>query len=176
MRTILFFSTFILLFITACSDKKTPNPPDVRDAELAYFTERYDLHYDGEYPKRLEVRFEAIDDCDDSGSCVAGYCLTDYDAGGQYREVAFDIAIWGELSDVRKEALVFHEYGHCVQDRGHTDELSFMLPSLQTSDFYLEFREELYVELFGKGPIDDDGMDLLTVPPNEKVHRLHSDF
>lgn len=160
---------FLSLTLSACSDDKTPDPPPTVD-ELRPHVERFDNHYDGDWPERFEVFLEVIDDCDDD-SCVAGYCLTDIDGGGIFREVAIDIDTWAELTEIRREALIFHELGHCVMDLDHTepDVISFMSPSLMTSDWYAENRDEIYIDLFGILPLDP--MLLIDSPHPEKYYK-----
>jgi hypothetical protein len=60
-----------------------------------------------------------------TGNAIAGVCLQ-YDNGD--REILIDETVWSQLgSDLlffaRKRAIIFHELGHCVLNRGHIDDL-----------------------------------------------------
>ncbi|MEM1122657.1 MAG: hypothetical protein AAGJ18_19595 [Bacteroidota bacterium] len=51
--------------------------------------------------------------------------------------VILDVAFWERASNYRKEMIVFHELGHCVLERGHTDErlANGMCKSIMRSGF-----------------------------------------
>jgi len=57
---------------------------------------------------------------------TAGTCLAypTYDGGDVYfsQEIEVDKTYWLSYSDLEKEDLMFHEFGHCYLHRGHTEE------------------------------------------------------
>jgi hypothetical protein len=63
---------------------------------------------------------------------------------------------WGKMSEDEREALMFHELGHCVLTRNHVTEmmdeetpLSMMYPIALNPSRYVEHREHYHRELFG---------------------------
>lgn len=47
-----------------------------------------------------------------------GQCLT-YEDG--FKTINIDKAFWSESSDIEKEFLIYHELGHCLLERPHTN-------------------------------------------------------
>lgn len=71
--------------------------------------------------------------------------------------VTVDRVFWLEFTELEKERVIFHELGHCILNRGHTDGVrddgtceSIMATSVQTcnSNYSIETREEYFDELF----------------------------
>ena len=50
---------------------------------------------------------------------VAGQCTQ---ATGSYNHIVIDPVYWRGYTELNREALVFHELGHCILNRGHLDE------------------------------------------------------
>lgn len=80
---------------------------------------------------------------------VSGYglCTTN----GSSRKITIDPDDWEGLCELQRKALVWHELGHCVLDRPHTndgDPPSYMNPSLKTCQYYDLNELELDQELF----------------------------
>lgn len=70
---------------------------------------------------------------------------------------------WRDFKYMERIALMFHELGHCVLGRDHTEEFSIMQPGLLQSDVMLDNEEALMAELF---------------EPQLELHHehIHSDF
>lgn len=165
----------LTVFMMGCATSGEP-PTSEPGNPLQEHVNRFDLHYFGPWPANLDIGFEDISECSE-GACVIGYCKRWEALGIRYHEIAIDIISWNNFSEIRKEALMFHELGHCVMYRDHTSQeaMSFMRPVIEISDFYFENRNALYVELFGIGPID--GMKAMNVGAklNEKPVSMKGD-
>jgi hypothetical protein len=59
---------------------------------------------------RITVKFADFEDPDIAGIC---YPFS--------KSIELDESYWNTLNDAGKEALIFHELGHCVLFRGHSD-------------------------------------------------------
>lgn len=95
-----------------------------------------------------------------SGSTMAGVCLS-YPNGK--REILIDTQIWDLIDQgvgcfgncfERKQALIFHELGHCVLDRDHKDDkhegynLSIMNSVLIRQNDVVRWESDYFQELF----------------------------
>ena len=77
---------------------------------------------------------------------------------GPLREIVIDEKFWQNLSDLRRESLMFHELGHCaLNQREHRNEvgpdecpLSVMNEYLVSETCYVLHRRHYVLELFGK--------------------------
>lgn len=88
---------------------------------------------------------------DEKDPKAVGSCL-------QYKSGARTILVrqdrWEAYDPYRKEALIFHELGHCILHREHCDvkaediPISIMYYGLLDSKFYEEHRDDLLEELF----------------------------
>lgn len=103
----------------------------------------------------LEVDFEASHVTGqlqeiNSGN-VAGSCTTN---GHDLRDIVIDQSFWNEASHLLKEMVVFHELGHCILGRGHTESQfangichSIMRSGLGTcQDAYTTNNRDYYIE------------------------------
>ena len=91
----------------------------------------------------------------------AGQCQS-FD-NGETPIIVISRTTWNELKECQRFNLVFHELGHCLLNRGHTNDLSFMRPSLlsesqcELNEDYLKqvsyaLREFAYPDVYkGKG-------------------------
>lgn len=76
----------------------------------------------------------------------AGKCVT----AEEQKIIVINRTVWDSSCDAGKRALLFHELGHCVLNRGHVDKLSYMAPDYITYCPYYETNEEaLLDEMFG---------------------------
>lgn len=84
-----------------------------------------------------------------------GYCASTYP-----KSIVIDRKVFNELDIGGREMLMFHEFGHCILDRGHDEgcyideypckfPTSVMYPSV-VSTYYLKNRELYLDELFSK--------------------------
>ena len=63
--------------------------------------------------------------------------------------ISVDPTRWERLCDDQRRAIIFHELGHCVWNRGHLDDPpSYMSTNLRSCEFYVENREQLDAEMF----------------------------
>lgn len=101
-----------------------------------------------------------------------GLCTSEFDSA----LITIDPTAWAKMSSARKEALVFHELGHCLLNRPHDDKWvgdehrpsSVMNTFLLSGIVYSEHRQTFLNELFGNsdslvvlnGPEDRTSLDL----------------
>ena len=94
-------------------------------------------------------------------SSEVGRCETGFLQG---RIVYIDRVRWESMSDASREALILHELGHCLLDRGHRTERfaedaptmgglpkSLMFPYAAAGSRYLEYQTYYLDELFAAG-------------------------
>ena len=65
--------------------------------------------------------------------------------------ITVDETRWADLCPLQRRALIFHELGHCVLMRDHTndgDPISYMNPALRTCTYYEQNIDALDAELF----------------------------
>lgn len=93
---------------------------------------------------------EKIEEEHVAGSCSFG--------GNNPRWIRIDADIWGDLNDLYKEFIIFHELGHCVLFRGHEETTtnagvctSIMRSGLSgcRDNYNLNSRDSYLDELFG---------------------------
>jgi len=89
------------------------------------------------------------------GNRVIGVCKTA--TGNAPNEIVIDNATWNSADQYEREALIFHELGHCAIDRQHEDAvdndgipISLMYPSLIVSAIYAPRRDYYIKELFSR--------------------------
>lgn len=64
--------------------------------------------------------------------------------------ITINYYMWQQLSDCKRESLIFHELGHCELDLPHNINInSIMYPhSITDCDYYMEHKNELLAEMF----------------------------
>lgn len=88
---------------------------------------------------------------------ILGRCLK-YSNGN--RLIQIDPSYWTELNDSERKVLIYHELGHCVLGRPHSDKrelnipLSMMNWALLDFSKYEEFSQEYELELFERNEDD----------------------
>jgi hypothetical protein len=85
-----------------------------------------------------------------------GVCIT----GGNQPIVKIDPEYWEEADEGEREALIMHEYGHCILDRNHVNSMvtmeglkipkSVMHSHTFSGSIYLKFKTYYMKELFGR--------------------------
>lgn len=99
----------------------------------------------------LSISIEQID-----RENVAGQCTQ---ASGSYNYIIIDPVYWRAYTEMSREALLFHELGHCILERGHLDdqdEDGFCVSIMESGGgdcmmVYSETTREKYLdELFSK--------------------------
>ena len=74
-----------------------------------------------------------------------GQCQTQ----GQQKTIVISRTSWDNSCPDRKRGLIFHELGHCVMGRPHTqNQMSYMYPALQSCEFYMGNKQVLDFEMF----------------------------
>ena len=116
-------SLFIAILIFSCQSDEEPIQvnafydnvdPALWDYWQAFETEAYLRGIDLDL-KQFNLSGELVEIEDDH---VAGTCSY---GGSTGREIEIDIEIWSKLPSNYKEFIVFHELGHCVLNRGHSE-------------------------------------------------------
>ncbi len=117
MNRTLLFSLCILLF-TQCGDSDTYILKEEVDEEIIGYFISFAL--EGELRGRsINWNFEKVStEFVDSDSDVIGNCMTFSDGTNL---INVDKTNWNASSDLKKEFLIFHELGHCVLERSHTN-------------------------------------------------------
>jgi hypothetical protein len=142
MKTLVLF----LLIISTLSCQKQSLEPTVYqiDKELQPFVTSFAT----EAKKRgIEIKYEnLIMTFDSSSASICGKCSKQPSEGQRTVKIKRDILCWQGVPNQNKEALVFHELGHCFLNRGHRDDL---LPnkaeaSLMNSNSYGPYQPCIY--------------------------------
>lgn len=117
MNQTLLFSICILLFVQ-CGDSDTYIFEEEVDEEIIGYFRSFAL--EGELRGRsIEWSNEKIaTEFVDNASDAIGTCLT-YEDGTHLINV--DRSYWAVSSDLEKEFLIYHELGHCLLERSHTN-------------------------------------------------------
>jgi hypothetical protein len=104
-----------------------------------------------------------------TGLHTIGVCRYNTGPDRSYREIQLDSVYWSKASLGDKEALVYHELGHCFMELGHDDTKdengapnSLMSPVMPSTLEYLDNREYYILELKHKTSpgIDDEDTDV----------------
>ena len=142
MKTLVLF----LLLITTLSCQKQSLEPTVYQIDkdlLPYVTS-----FAEEAKKRgIEIKYEnLIMTFDSSSASICGKCTKQPLEGQRTIKIKKDILCWQGVPNQNKEALIFHELGHCFLNRGHRDDL---LPnkadaSLMNSNSYGPYQPCIY--------------------------------
>ena len=99
----------------------------------------------------LSITIEQIDRANVAGQCTQ--------AEGSYNHIVIDPAYWRGYTELNREALVFHELGHCLLDRSHLDdqdEYGYCISLMEsgagacTRVYTAENRDKYLDELFSK--------------------------
>lgn len=67
----------------------------------------------------------------------------------EHNQVVIDKDYWEYSSKIEREALVFHELGHCVLDKEHTEGEFIMNPEMLTEIIYKLTYQKIYDHFFG---------------------------
>lgn len=103
----------VILILTACSTIKVT--PVEGDAFVKY-VERFEVLY-GQRVTGVDISLGLITDLDGSVMTKTGaVCFMTTP-----RKIVLNVVNWEDKSELFQEMLVFHELGHCVLNRRHTD-------------------------------------------------------
>jgi len=105
---------FISIFLYGCAPiNQQSDPRDIKgiDPAFASYVQQFEVMY-GHHIGDIPIQFAP-----QSGQ-VIGECIV---WNSQWREIKVDPYFWANeaLDDTQREALIFHELGHCVLNRGH---------------------------------------------------------
>lgn len=86
----------------------------------------------------------------------SNYCgMCTHSGVGSVKVVEIDHSCWDNQSDLTREELLFHEFGHCLLNRGHENGLrpdrtpiSIMYPYLIGDTTYQKYYDDYIKELF----------------------------
>ncbi|MEP7196310.1 MAG: hypothetical protein ABI851_07295 [Saprospiraceae bacterium] len=147
-RLIIFFLT--ILICLSCNKDLVYNVDDVFVEYLNNFQSEANLRGQdySEKLKKINVQLTTLT------QNISGQCMK----SGNVHSILIDHLIWNEYDHYSKEALLFHELGHCVLNRMHLDDKSIngncnsLMRSSSSVCFmsYNELSREKYLnELFG---------------------------
>lgn len=136
--------TLMLIMVGPCCSTITITPDLKKVTPIFYadkqFTDHIDRFLELSRKKHLKIRNHTVfgtlgysdpdDDSDTVGLC--NYFL---------KKVTIDKQYWKRLNNTRREALIFHELGHCTLFRGHTD--------MKEDDGTIEYKIENFLFTIG---------------------------
>ncbi len=143
---------------TALMPKRDPVPRDpeyITDGSFESYIDTFKSDSDrivGHEPDTSALRI-IFGDTAQRGSRVIGFCQ--FLNNGQ-NLIVVNEAWWNGASDIKREAMLFHEMGHCVLLRAHKTEfrttdlspISLMYSFLLKPDVYAKYHESYLQELF----------------------------
>ena len=118
------FCTLSLVFLSSCQiDLYEATTPSVEEKSIPselvpYFTSfqaeasKHGISFDYE-SAYVTAEIQAINDGN-----VAGTCTTN---GHDLRHIVIDQAFWNKASHLQREMVIYHELGHCILGRGHSE-------------------------------------------------------
>ena len=130
-----YFLIGLIIFITSCAG------PRYKDSAFLQYVEKFENLYNIS-ASNIAIFFDVMEET--TGGICSGRGVIKIN-----KELWFDIT-----SDAKKEALIFHELGHCLLGRDHVDDLfddgcpiSLMHPILISEYCYEKHKEDLQYEL-----------------------------
>ena len=142
------------LLLTGCNAAPTFDPRDITGVNPVFTTYVADFEalYHGSIGD-VPIQFGTT-----TGTDVIGDCMIWNVSGVKYREIKISEAYWNAISNSSREALLFHELGHCVLNRDHVTTTmwynggivptSFMYPYTFFNDGLLALKTQYDQELF----------------------------
>jgi hypothetical protein len=135
------------LLVTCCSTRYIPYPSTA--SELYTYAENFTRETGIKVPK-IPLKFGKIEDPMTVGVC---YKVNILQASIPY-EIVIDERAWRWLSDLEREALMYHELLHCSADAEHNDErledgcpASIMASQLVSPQCYERYKQQ-YIQEF----------------------------
>lgn len=136
-----------IFLIAACGK------PPIQSAELTPYIQQFNNQYGAYDVDAFNVDIEIIDKLDGNipapnpiTGMVIGECI--------YNRVEILKGVWSLLTHTQQKSLVFHELGHCVFKRSHTDDkypdgcpLSIMSTNLIEDECVTKHAADLLAEL-----------------------------
>lgn len=144
---LIFFGTLSTIGC-GCAEKRD-KVVEVPDEVSAYVVRFSQIGGDRGAPVAIDdliIRFADIPNPFENGACEV--------AGNATPQVTLDVHAWASMDDAEREALVFHELGHCVLRRRHRDDriqgvpksvmYTYALNSSIYTYYYDSYLNELY--------------------------------
>lgn len=125
------------------------------DAEFSEYIVQFEI----DYAYYLDIDYSASDIpvtfSDKLDKKYLGACYY-YGKNHQWREIKISRKLWQDLDNKQRQALIYHELGHCALNREHRDEYyrSFPISIMNTyhiAENYAKFSDEYDYELFTQG-------------------------
>ena len=143
----------VLVLLTGCG--QAPSGPALQAPEFTPYVEAFEQAATSQgvavETTDIEMTFtEATLSAPNTTGTVLAIC----EHIGGAKRISVNRAKWDKLDEERKEALVFHELGHCSLDKHHDDSLedgepvSIMHPKLLKSEVYKKNKDKYMKELF----------------------------
>ena len=99
------------------------------DEELLEYVEQFGAEFECIDVSDVPPRFEALE------LPRIGVCKTWTTTSRSYHEILIDPDTWDDMSDTRRELLMYHELGHCLLEMDHSDDRdSIMYPSIMNEE------------------------------------------
>lgn len=177
--TLLFLITIIL---TSCALLAKPRSTFIDQRLLPYVKKFKALSR--KYGRSLDTNGLVVKFTSDIDFGTLGICST---GGGLGPEIRVSESAWFNSSPQEREMVIFHELGHCLLGRKHTDVsaqtsnqkgrcLSIMASSGAKIEDYINNHQSYMVELFteqcNEGAVEDDGV---FIPVLHENHHERSD-
>ena len=139
MKTLI-WAAFAAFILSACSIPKfgTDLKTEIAEEAKPYVDKFIEI-----YKKPMPPLIVTIGDLD------TGLAFCDRFDNGQ-KKIRIQKDSWETLCIAQKQAVIFHELGHCVLNRDHTENesISYMRTAISLCDFYEENEFDLINELF----------------------------
>ena len=129
---------FLALLSASCAAKQSFTGTD----PLPEF-EPYVASFEAAYGRPLPAIVYLFEDLEPNAAQCA--------ISGPARIISVDENRWATLCDAQKKAVIWHELGHCVLHRDHTndgDPISYMNAALRSCEYFEANEEELDSEMF----------------------------
>jgi hypothetical protein len=130
---------FITVALSACGDRSGH-----MDEELESYASTFELEASRHGVKAKAVNMMIVKQfSSDSIEGAVGVCYV----SRRGRRIEILKSMWDAASDVRREALVMHEQGHCALGLKHSKG-GIMKPTVLAVDVYKQYRAHFLAELF----------------------------
>ena len=135
---------FLLLLLTGCGTKYKFSSPQYIDSAFKPLLACFKSNYSGPFPSKLGITFDVT--LPSVGNC------NDYGPNSDKRDITINPNDWADATPFEREFILYHELGHCVADLVHDDTVfNFMNTDVPIDETIREFREDLYLDMFGEG-------------------------
>lgn len=136
--------TAVLLIVLALLVVSLVRPSNDEYKEINSYRDDFTYYFKSD-THNIDIRF--VDKMTTDYKNAVGYCYKPTNSIEILR------SYWAEIPNIKRQMLIFHELGHCLLDKKHSDELlldgcgaSIMLFHMDTSNCYYKHYNELIVE------------------------------